>query len=445
MAEIMRGMLADELHVKACVQQQFAQQSAQGCSAFGVSEVKRVTSDTWTDMFPLPLPWTLPKLLGREDAQAETVREDTIVHRIIGMRKRKDSFDLEDVRPSSELSAGFACTPRLKQLRNSSFEDSLCGTPVKIPRADSIPEVCAPSTPTSDIGLVPLPSTPLAAKTSTSPDRLFKSPPAAPNYRALRHETIDDINIALSMESLPLLSAALGRAHACKGKCCGKGDHSLHEAIAIGHYDAVSFLLKRLPLHYLHEACTGVLPLTRAISIGIKRGDHDYALALLLLQHGANPNLACGPHADTALHLAAASGAINAVKLLLENGADHDARNAELLTPLHAACQMTLIPPRMTQERVVVCLLKHGADPTLLDKWGQQAADYIGKIVDCKINVMMLMNRDAWYSGKLMTHVLRAKYLNNRTRLRLARGQGSDDNILQKLPLHLLDSVVHYI
>lgn len=268
------------------------------------------------------------------------------------------------------------------------------------------------------------------------------SPPAAPNWQLSRKETIDDLTVALKTDSLPLLVAALGRAHACRGRSCGNADHSLHEALQMEHLEAVKFLLKHAP-ESLHDTCSGMLPLTRAISIGIHNGDKKYVLASLLLQHGANPNSKSGLNGDTALHVAASCGAINAVKLLLEFGADYDARNADLLTPLHAACRTTLIPPCTVKDRVVACLLEHGANPTVLDKWGHQPVDYVCQFGG--LRAIAWTSKEPWCPIKTMDHMLRAIYLFNRTQLLLARGHDNDDNILQKLPFHLLDSVLNYL
>lgn len=439
MSELMCGILADEKQQQqmiAVLKRPLVQWSitSMDLGSSGASDGDGVATNVEEDAFPLPLPGKFPAL-----CPDFMVKEDVRVPRLPFLRKRKDSYDVEDVGPSSDLSSTQVCrSPRLKQLKNSSREDVLCRTPVKIQRTDSVP-----STPPQDFGKVPVPGTPFAARTPKARDRIFMSPPAAPNWMASRNETIDDVNSALTMESLPLLCAAFSRSHACRGKCCGSRDHSLHEAITMEHYDAVAFLLKKLPHESLHEACSGVLPLTRALSVGICNGG-NYELAKLLLQHGANPNSKSGPNGETALHAASSCGAINAVKLLLEYGADHDAKSAQKLTPLHAACRTTLMPYSSSKERVVVCLLEHGADPNLLDDSDLQPADYIRQFADLH-SMMMLSNKDPLCSGKLMKHVLSAKYAFNRLRLRLARGRANDDNSLQRLPLHLLDSLVHYM
>ncbi|XP_064473089.1 leucine-rich repeat serine/threonine-protein kinase 1-like isoform X2 [Ornithodoros turicata] len=62
--------------------------------------------------------------------------------------------------------------------------------------------------------------------------------------------------------------------------------------------------------------------------------NRDETCARVLLQTGANPNVACGSraHAKTPLHVAAELGNVSTVKLLLDYGADVTARDAEGLT-----------------------------------------------------------------------------------------------------------------
>lgn len=58
----------------------------------------------------------------------------------------------------------------------------------------------------------------------------------------------------------------------------------------------------------------------------------------LLLQHGADVRSQFGPRKITALHLCAADDYAECAKLLLDQGASIDAKNADNQTPLHVAC-----------------------------------------------------------------------------------------------------------
>lgn len=71
-----------------------------------------------------------------------------------------------------------------------------------------------------------------------------------------------------------------------------------------------------------------------------------------------------GWHRQTALHRACLVGRVDTVKLLLDSGADPNARNNFDETPLHYACKRGLPP-------VVRCMLDKGGDVTLIDKLGK--------------------------------------------------------------------------
>lgn len=99
----------------------------------------------------------------------------------------------------------------------------------------------------------------------------------------------------------------------------------------------------------------GVTPLHQASANG------DIALMKSLLQHGAKVNLPPvdpneGDFVGSALHWACAENRFEAVKLLLESGADPNARDSHQGTPLHQASAQGFID-------VVKFLLEHKADP----------------------------------------------------------------------------------
>lgn len=70
---------------------------------------------------------------------------------------------------------------------------------------------------------------------------------------------------------------------------------------------------------------------------------------------------------DTPLHIAAINGNPRAIVLLLEEGADLNARGEGGITPLHYAVQMEQI-------EAIQILLEHAADPTATDDFGKTPA-----------------------------------------------------------------------
>ncbi|CAN0012279.1 unnamed protein product [Laminaria digitata] len=85
--------------------------------------------------------------------------------------------------------------------------------------------------------------------------------------------------------------------------------------------------------------------------------------AKILIDHGADLNKKSAELQLVALHLAARSGNLPTVKLLLKNGCDVDQRNLFYTTPLHLACQNDRVD-------VVRYLLKAGATPDAPDEAG---------------------------------------------------------------------------
>jgi ankyrin repeat protein len=86
-----------------------------------------------------------------------------------------------------------------------------------------------------------------------------------------------------------------------------------------------------------------------------------------LLEHGANPNSTGAIAGETALHVAAARGDVNALDLLLRAGADVNQRDWNGLSALMHAC-------KRGHEEAVRILLGHGADVTFEDGYERNAA-----------------------------------------------------------------------
>jgi ankyrin repeat protein len=89
--------------------------------------------------------------------------------------------------------------------------------------------------------------------------------------------------------------------------------------------------------------------------------------AKILLEWGADEN-ARGENDKTLLHVACVHGRVDCVELLLETGADPNAREEEGPTPLHAACKYAAI---WGDVDCVKLLLKWGADAKLNDEYGR--------------------------------------------------------------------------
>jgi hypothetical protein len=92
-------------------------------------------------------------------------------------------------------------------------------------------------------------------------------------------------------------------------------------------------------------------------------------VAKLLLEHGADVNAKESVYDATPLHVAAATGHADVARLLLEHGADVNAKYGDSdLTPLHVAALYG-------HADVARLLLERGADPSIRDKHGRTPLD----------------------------------------------------------------------
>ena len=95
------------------------------------------------------------------------------------------------------------------------------------------------------------------------------------------------------------------------------------------------------------------------------QGGHTGVVSVLL-QAGASLNLRAGRHGGTPLHHAVVTDHMATIKQLIEAGADVNARDKSMRTPLMCAASNG-------KNAAVIYLLAHGADPTLVDRMGEDA------------------------------------------------------------------------
>jgi ankyrin repeat protein len=95
--------------------------------------------------------------------------------------------------------------------------------------------------------------------------------------------------------------------------------------------------------------------------VGGRIGAGDAAAARALLEHGTDPK------PTAALHLAAARGNVETLQLLLDHGADINARAELGMTPLMWAAQMG-------RPAAVTFLLAHGANPNIVELFNSSTA-----------------------------------------------------------------------
>jgi ankyrin repeat protein len=135
------------------------------------------------------------------------------------------------------------------------------------------------------------------------------------------------------------------------------------EAASFGEADRLRELLDEDPARATAYSADGFTALHFAAYFG------DVSTALLLVERGAEVDArGRGWMTGTPLHSAASSGNASVVDILLAAGADPNARQSGGWTPLHAAA-------RNSDRAVVEALLGAGADPSARNDEGRTVAD----------------------------------------------------------------------
>ncbi len=150
------------------------------------------------------------------------------------------------------------------------------------------------------------------------------------------------------------------------------------EAAALGNTARLEELLAKDPEAANAFSADGYHPLGLAAFFG------QFHAAQTLINSGAQVNFASrNPMQVTALHSASARKHTRVARLLLENGADVNARQAGGFTPLHAAVQNK-------QEDMLRLLLESGAEPLARNARGETPVDMARQAGDENILNLLL-------------------------------------------------------
>ncbi|XP_076655935.1 uncharacterized protein LOC143360718 isoform X2 [Halictus rubicundus] len=134
--------------------------------------------------------------------------------------------------------------------------------------------------------------------------------------------------------------------------------HSLISAVRYGNLERASELVHSFGLSYSPSWSKGYILLCEALK------NRRTEIVKLLLINGSKVNNKSKKHSDTPLHLAIVNGDIEIVKMLLDRGADIDAKNKCGCTPLYNAV-------RNKKMKVIELLLKHRANVNARDNNGK--------------------------------------------------------------------------
>jgi len=220
--------------------------------------------------------------------------------------------------------------------------------------------------------------------------RSMDTPPTSPMLLQRRLE--DDIDSAVHMRSVPLLSLALQRGHRCSA------DHCLYEVVHRCHECALEFLLEEHGNIDVDEQCRGRRPIHEAVQACSVEGDVGHRMAEALLRHGARPDPIDGDDcaADPPLHVATKRGNASTVSLLLAHRANPNVADSNGHTALHIASRA---PPLGLHEKAVLALLSYGANPVRPDAAGMVPGRYAR---DIKLRVVLRQAEHVYSQGTVL-------------------------------------------
>ena len=130
----------------------------------------------------------------------------------------------------------------------------------------------------------------------------------------------------------------------------------------------VQHLINRYPEQVTHHNNTSVSPLVAALE-----SKKDVWLAELLVKHGARVHIRGDPPLCHAVGFSDDSSRVNAVQFLLKRGAQVNAGNRQLMTPLHCSAYMGC--PEVSR-----ILLEHGADVSLQNQSGNVPLHFVSDL-----------------------------------------------------------------
>jgi len=275
----------------------------------------------------------------------------------------------------------------------SGLADQQCGTPIS-KRYARVSSAWSPrgSEMGKDFGTPPVMFTPDRKKRGTD------TPPTRPRQGRMRLQ--HDIDVALQVQSLPLLSMALLNGHS--------SNNCIYEAVRHQHPQALEFLLQHGRKSIDSHWC-GLRPLHVALQCCHIKDDIGHKLAEILLKHGAKPDYVGDDMSggDAPTQNATKRGCIAALSLLLEYNADPNVVDINGHTPLHLLCKQ-ISPLFGSALELAQVLLRHGACPLKRDVFNLQAAHYTD---DATLKQMLVRAGRQW----------------TRCTLALARGQPKVD------------------